>query len=232
MKPFFSLLSLCLSSVIYGQSLTLNHVDTLVVINPNSMSVGEGHIELLNVDTIANDYYLKIARVGSTGLVDSNAFCFDLCYGAGAAASMGTVNIASGAVSYDFAGYAYTRNSNVGLDTIWYTFFNALDPNDSLQVPLAFYFDATASQNESVKTSVSIYPNPARDVLFVNYPAMSLSSRLVLIDMTGRRVRSQELLPSSVSSRLSLHGLNQGMYLLVRQSEGKQVTFGKVAIQP
>ncbi|MDG1758251.1 MAG: hypothetical protein P8H41_03565, partial [Schleiferiaceae bacterium] len=103
MKPFFSLLSLCLSSVIYGQSLTLNHVDTLVVINPNSMSVGEGHIELLNVDTIANDYYLKIARVGSTGLVDSNAFCFDLCYGAGAVASMGTVNIASGAVSYDFA---------------------------------------------------------------------------------------------------------------------------------
>ena len=70
--------------------------------------VGEGHIELLNVDTIANDYYLKIARVGSTGLVDSNAFCFDLCYGAGTAASMGTVNIASGAVSYDFAGYAYT----------------------------------------------------------------------------------------------------------------------------
>jgi len=232
MKQFFTLFSLCLALAASGQSLTLHHVDSLVVVNPNSMPYGEGHIQLFNADTIAHDYYVKIARVGSTGLVDSNYFCFDLCYGVGTTTSMGTVNIAVGAVSYDFSGYAYSRNSNVGLDSIWYTFFNALDPNDSLQVPLAFSFDATASQNESVKTTVSIYPNPARDVLFVNYPATSLSSRLVLIDMTGRRIRSQELLPNSVSSRLSLHGLNQGMYLLVRQSEGKQVTFGKVAIQP
>ncbi|MGY8965166.1 MAG: T9SS type A sorting domain-containing protein [Flavobacteriales bacterium] len=232
MKQIFTFFSICLALASSGQSLSLHHVDSLVVVNPNSMPYGLGHIQLINSDTIAHDYYLKVARLGSTGLVDSNSFCFDLCYGAGTTTSMGTVNIASLAISYDFSGYAYVLNSNVGLDTIWYTFFNALDPNDSLQVPLAFSFDATASQNESVKTTVSIYPNPARDVLFVNYPATSLSSRLVLIDMTGRRVRSQELLPNSVSSRLSLHGLNQGMYLLVRQSEGKQVTFGKVAIQP
>ena len=232
MKQLFTLFSFCLAFAINGQSLTLFHVDSLVIINPNSMSVGEGHIELVNTDTVAHDYYCKVARIGSTGLVDSSYFCWDLCYGVGGSISMGTVSIAAGATAYDFSGYAHPRNNNIGMDTIWYTFFNALDANDSLQVPLVFSFDVTASQNESLKASVSMYPNPARDVLFVNYPAMNQSSQLVLIDMTGRRVRSQKLLPRSVSSRMSLHGLNQGMYLLVRQSEGKQVTFGKVAIQP
>ena len=51
------------------------------VVRGNSYSSGQltGHINLRNTSSSSKDYYARRAKVGSSAVVDSNYFCWDLC---------------------------------------------------------------------------------------------------------------------------------------------------------
>ena len=54
------------------------------VVRGNSYASGQltGHINLRNTSSSSKDYYARRAKVGSSAVVDSNYFCWDLSFAA------------------------------------------------------------------------------------------------------------------------------------------------------
>ncbi len=66
-----------------------------------------------------------------------------------------------------------------------------------------------SSQGLTQGSNVSVYPNPAEDVLYVQAP---LSSALALMDMQGKTIVRHT--STAVETSLDLSALAQGVYLL------------------
>ena len=82
-------------------------MDSVAYVNSHTGSLAEAHIALLNTSASTQSYLIKRMQIGTTGLVDSNYFCWDLCYPTWVNQSQGSVQVNAGAVAYDFSGYAY-----------------------------------------------------------------------------------------------------------------------------
>ena len=155
-------LALCSAQLVGGQSLMVTSMDSIAYVNSHNGTQATAHISVKNNTATSKDYRVVRRRIGTTGLVDSNYFCWDLCYPTWANQSQGTVTIAPGATANDFSGYAYVRDSSAnGQDSSWYTFVNASDANDSLQVPVVYAFNRYVSNSESTLPLLSVYPQPA-----------------------------------------------------------------------
>lgn len=185
-KQLIALLFAALATAVSAQSLTVVSMDSVVYANSHSGIQATAHIALQNTTTASKDFKVIRRKVGSTGLVDSNYFCWDLCYPVWANQSQGTVSIGAGGISYDFSGYAYVRDTSAnGQDTIWYTFVNDSDSNDSVQVPVIFAFNRYVSTPERDLPLVALFPTPAR----ANQRVFGLPSgalRVEWIDALGR----------------------------------------------
>ncbi|RYD94611.1 MAG: T9SS type A sorting domain-containing protein [Sphingobacteriales bacterium] len=74
------------------------------------------------------------------------------------------------------------------------------------------------------KASISVYPNPASDVVYVNAPVKTILS---LTEMSGRL-----LLPSTQSKQLLIKSLAPGVYLLhIADVDGRKVKTEKIVRQ-
>ena len=214
---------LFLYAPLQGQTLQITSMDSLVRGNSTHTGIITGHITVKNTATVTNNYFVKRAKVGQTAaFVDSNYFCWDLCYPYWVNQSQGTVTIAPGQTASDFSAYVYLpANGVAGQDTIWYTFFNAANASDSLRTFIVWSIDASYSHGENSIVATRAYPQPAG--LYVTFD-FSLPSRvegsLSLVDLHGRSVM-QKAYPS-MSTRLSLSTaeLPQGQYFAVREEEG------------
>jgi hypothetical protein len=76
--------------------------------------------------------------------------------------------------------------------------------------------------------SISVYPNPARDYINVTLPLGSESFELV--DILGRIARSSELKSTSIGLKLSLQGLEEGIYNLIVHIAGGNVLIRKIIV--
>lgn len=161
-KILFVILTTATAVTVNAQSLTVTSMDSVAYANSHNAVQATAHIVVKNTSTSLKEYKVIRRKVGSTGLVDSNYFCWDLCYPTWANQSQGTVSIAPNAVANDFSGYAYVRDTSAnGQDTIWYTFMNANDSNDSLQVPVVYVFNRYVATPESMLPEVRLAPQPA-----------------------------------------------------------------------
>jgi hypothetical protein len=146
-----------------AQSLTIASMDSIAYINSHNGIQATAHVSVTNTSNASKDYIVVRRKVGSTGLVDSNYFCWDLCYPVWANQSQGTVTIGAGSTANDFSGYAYVRDTSAnGQDTIWYSFINAADANDSLQVQVVYAFNRYVASPEAEVAAMQLYPSPAR----------------------------------------------------------------------
>lgn len=60
-----------------------------------------------------------------------------------------------------------------------------------------------------------VYPNPASDVLYVKLSSeLTMGNTLVVQDLSGRIVRTQQLLPGATSLDVEVDNLSAGMYLI------------------
>jgi hypothetical protein len=94
-------------------------------------------------------------------------------------------------------------------------------PDDTAGTPIDFdSLLAIATHLESPQISpLRVYPNPARDQLFVReVPAGWIDPQVTLLDLTGRVVRQVPLTEEAVD----LRGLPAGTYLLELSAQGQQ----------
>ncbi len=186
-------LALCSAQLVGGQSLMVTSMDSIAYVNSHNGTQATAHISVKNNTATSKDYRVVRRRIGTTGLVDSNYFCWDLCYPTWANQSQGTVTIAPGATANDFSGYAYVRDSSAnGQDSIWYTFVNASDANDSIQVTVVYAFNRYVSNLESTLPLLSVYPHPAMVGQRI-YGIPTDALKLEWMDLAGRvhEARSQ-----------------------------------------
>lgn len=226
----FSFFSIYLS----GQSLILESKDSIAYVNSIVGEQAKGDITMKNISSSSKDYYLVRSKVGSSGLVDSNYFCWDLCYPTFAGQSQGTVTIAAGAVAYDFSGYAYVRDTNaVGQDTVWYTVINATDASDTLRIYMVYRFSKTFDLPDDYQEKFSVFPNPVgNESLNVMFSTLNISSELLIVDLRGLIVSRVSIAPSSDHIILNPYdyGLKPGIYSLQRNSSLGMWNFGKLIV--
>jgi hypothetical protein len=186
-------LALLSAQLASAQSLMVTAMDSIAYVNSHNGTQASSSISVKNNSATVKDYRVVRRRIGSTGLVDSNYFCWDLCYPTWANQSQGTVTIAPGATANDFSGYAYVRDTSAnGQDSIWYTFVNAADANDSLQVSVVYAFNRYVSNSESTLPLLSVYPQPATAGQRI-YGIPMHAIKLEWMDLAGRvhEARSQ-----------------------------------------
>lgn len=75
----------------------------------------------------------------------------------------------------------------------------------------------TLISTDEQNASLSIYPNPAKEQLFVEHPAMSNTTNLQIYDVLGRMVYEQQSTENSLNNIITINTskLNNGLYLLV-----------------
>ncbi|WP_299440574.1 T9SS type A sorting domain-containing protein [uncultured Aquimarina sp.] len=85
--------------------------------------------------------------------------------------------------------------------------------------------DSTLSVNDIIdKLSLKIYPNPAKDVLFINGQKKNISVKV--IDITGKVLLDQTILLSG-DEALDINNLSSGVYFLVDTKSGSSYRFVK-----
>ena len=222
LKILSSLFVIFLSLQISGQSLVIDSKDSIACVNSVVGQQAEGHIAMKNISSLSKDYYLVRRKVGLTGLVDSNYFCWDLCYPTWASQSQGNVTVGAGSIAYDFSGYAYVRDTDaVGQDTIWDTAINAADTSDTLQIYMVYCFSKTFDLPDNAKDYSSIFANPVgNELLNIALSPLDISSELLIIDLRGIVVSRVSIAPFAdhVSFNPFDHRLMPGLYSLQRNS--------------
>lgn len=78
------------------------------------------------------------------------------------------------------------------------------------------------------KTQVSVYPNPATNILNIQLPAVSSAAQVTIFDATGRQVYFNKL--ESSKTTVNVSGFSKGVYF-VKIEDGNQVTTKKVVVQ-
>jgi hypothetical protein len=92
-----------------------------------------------------------------------------------------------------------------------------------------FYYsplDAT-SVSENLKEELKVYPNPAREYVFVDLSRFKTDAEFELYDLTGKRIITRTV---SGSSQISLDGLRKGLYLYIITMPGQHRISGKLAV--
>jgi hypothetical protein len=235
LRILLSLSILIFSLKLSSQSLVIESQDSIAFVNSIVGQQAEGHFAVKNISNSSKDYYLIRRKEGLTGLVDSNFFCWDLCYPTWASQSQGNITIAAGAIGYDFSGYVYVRDTSAqGQDTIWYTIVNAIDPNDTLQVQMVYGFSKTFNLEERRVNDFKIYPNPiGNENLNIDIHPSTAITYLCVLDLNGRKVREFKVEPNQMKVTFNPHltGLEKGIYLLKRINLSGKYEFGKFVVQ-
>ena len=232
MKRFTVLAFFLFSVAAFAQNISVHSMDSVAYVNSHTGSLAEAHIALINTSATTQSYIIKRSQVGSTGLVDSNYFCWDLCYPTWVNQSQGYVDINAGAVAYDFSGYAYVMDTAAnGQDTIWYTFENINDSTDFLTVQVIYAFSTTFGQGEPVSYTTKIYPNPSNTGrVTMEFAPAPQASTVEVLDVLGK-VHAQMNVPAFATKAVwNSQDAAKGVYLLRKRSGHQLENLGKVLV--
>lgn len=232
MRKLYTLLlalGMFVSGTSLAQNLQINNYDAYTEANSSYLHEVKAHVDISNN---GSDATYDVARIynGSTGIADSNYFCWDLCYGVGTDSSnFGGVFLENGVRNTDFYIGVYIRGNGVtGQDSLIYRFYNSADPSDSLDVTFYINVSPTISIEENAADAVTVYPNPANDVIYVSAPEVN-SGTVRLMNLAGVTVRNQ-VLNGADRVRLDVRDVPAGVYMIQTISSGQVLDAQRVVI--
>ena len=84
-------------------------------------------------------------------------------------------------------------------------------------------------KNLHLSSEISIYPNPAKDVIFINLPRSDKKISLILTDIGGKELQTLIIEPHSnpLSYKLDISTLSKGLYLL-KVYDDKLINWSKI----
>lgn len=88
------------------------------------------------------------------------------------------------------------------------------------------YIDCTASTPAVEESSINIYPNPAKDIVYFDLPETIQINKAEIIDYTGKVVQTEE----NITQNISVKSLATGTYIL-RLSTNKGIHQHKIIVQ-
>jgi hypothetical protein len=118
----------------------------------------------------------------------------------------------------------------VPLNTAFTGTLTITNPNDetfSCSLPVAFtYGSMTTSVADNEAISLSVFPNPANELLVVNATGLTGMLQYTITEVTGRQVISSTMSPMNGRMEIPTVQLAAGHYILSVVSEGKVLTAG------
>ena len=113
--------------------------------------------------------------------------------------------------AWDYASYVEDVD-----DLILVAFIMDRDHDQILQSASLKYSPGTGFENSQVtEETLAIYPNPAREYVYINFGAdVEQKGQLKIVDLTGRSVMTSEVLPGFSIQKLEISSLSQGIYLV------------------
>lgn len=173
-----------------------------------------------------NDRVVNVKRY-EMGVVpgSQNYFCWGLCYlqqDAGALplwVSTNTVDMTPGTEYNNFHGY-HVPNGTEGYSTYRFVFYDTANPNDSAFVDLEFGNSLGVAETVLAQSFV-INPNPANDAAVVTFS--SGPDAVVVHNALGAQVLDTRIAPGQLSARLNTSMLQEGLYFVSLQRQGRTV---------
>lgn len=151
------------------------------------------------------------ATVNPAPVINFNVATTDVCH------TQGLINLSATPNGGVFSGPGVTGNTfdpSVGTGTFYvlysYTDANSCSKTDSIAMNVSECTGLNATKN--TYSSVSIYPNPAKDVVLIKNALSAQKMSVSITDAAGRVILSQVL--SSNEERINLANLANGVYLI------------------
>lgn len=89
------------------------------------------------------------------------------------------------------------------------------------------YFNVGVNNISSSVGNVNVYPNPASDIVNINWDTDFANSglKIRLVSVTGQTIVSKDILPGANNTQIDVSGLSSGVYYcIVQGSKGQSVT--------
>jgi hypothetical protein len=238
MKLLLSIAFIALTTITFGQSISIAHDgnpiepnSTLYVIGDPMDAVIQVHVDVTN--TTGSDLQIKAKKViqeGDTLANTSNYFCWGACFPPFVYES-GEVLVAAGQTTDEFTG-DYEPKTVPGKSMITYVWWVADNPSDSVAVQVEFNASpANIIEQESVISRA--YPNPATDNVTFDYSLSgnASDSYIVISNILGARVMEIPVTDNEGSVRMNVSELTEGVYFYSLVSEGVKVETQKIIIR-
>jgi len=155
----------------------------------------------------------------------NSTFCWGItCYGPQTDVSANSIVIPAGESFDGFSGYVYSMPEESTF-LINYCFVLENNPLDKVCVDVTYTSIEDLSVDE-LSANYDVYPNPVKDVLYIDYNASALAE-FAIYDMLGNRVYD-DVLTSSMS--LNLSSFEAGIYFYTFRVQGKEAEVQKLVI--
>ena len=181
-------------------------------------------IPLYITNTSGNEVDINVERSVASNIGGStNYFCWGVnCYDPSTSVSANGQTIESGATDQTFK--AYLESASEGVFIATYTFKNANDIFDELEVTITVNITPTGVAELSIdQNRANVYPNPANELVNLDYSAMIglVNPNVVVYDIVGNLIYTDRVDPLVKLSRVELSRFEDGYYLISLVDNGK-----------
>ena len=222
-KTILSFLTL-LSFTAFSQSLSINPEDfyfaeagELCTAHFDVTNTSDADINVIVTRSVPSEY-LTVDSIMTT-------FCWGVtCYPPAVNVSGNPIVMAPGESFDGFSGYVYNMPENRTF-RINYCFSVVENPSDKVCTDVNFTSMSSVGVEET-KVSFGVYPNPANDVLHLEYTAQQAAD-FVLYDMLGNKIYSDVVLNSK---SIQLNDFEAGIYFYTFSVNGKNQEVQKLII--
>lgn len=217
----------------------------LPVVNGTTIQVWGGVDESLitwhNISAVNNTgsttkINMKRYALNSQATVE-DYFCWYVCLGSVVSNTTPVLNHSTGACfnsnNLDTLNYFSAYYKPMGLTgsaTYRFVWFNASNTNDSAYIDITFNVTPLSVNETSKEIGLSIYPNPAKEIINMNIENVNFSTNVSveIYDMIGTKVLSQNV--SGSIQRFDASDLANGSYLVTLISDKKSILTKKIII--
>ena len=235
MKRIFTLLLVMSAVVVNAQSIRLFH-DSNVLNDGDTVLVPmtAGHDEFsvyLGYENVTDDDVLFRVRkevVSYSGDAEDIYFCIGECYPGNISSTLEI--LANESVTADMANaFHATYAGNGQTAVVRFTFFLTNDETDKVSFYVCFN-NGNGIQTADMVKSLHAFPNPAQNMVNIDYLAPNASSFLVIKNLTGKEVYRAEVSMAG-KKQVDVSKFNAGVYLYGIESDGKMLCTKKLLVR-
>lgn len=174
------------------------------------------------------DLGVKKAEITPDPDADHGICFYKYCYPTSVYVAPDVVQLFPAAIDSSFKGtYLYLESNHAaGKYLVAYTFFNSSNPADSAIVYVLYNTipSTTGIASNTLQNNISIYPNPATDVIHLSATA-DINSTLTITNSIGAVVYKQTF-TNKRSASITISNWAAGVYYYYMESNGEHVAGG------
>lgn len=231
MKAIFTGLLFACSSVMMAQSIECEQGTSVEKWEAIGGSTIEVPLYITNISGSSVDINVERSVNSNIGGA-TNYFCWGVvCYEPQISQTVNPETIAAGETNQSFK--AYLESADEGVFTATYTFTNANDIFDEIEVTLTINITPTGVAEMSVeKKRVNIFPNPANDVVNFDYSQMQglENPNVVVHDIVGNLIYQDRVDPFVKLSTVETSRFEDGYYIVSLVDNGKVLDTHRLVI--